>query len=470
MASVARPPRYKYSTDELMELVDVFAVSPQGQKAIREILDRENPPPSSALFRYYNDRSKVPVLEAEFAKKMGCKHALAVNSGTSALVAACVAAGVGPGTEVIVPAYTFFASVSAIVVAKAIPVITEIDESLTLDPVAVEKAITPRTRAIMVVHMAGYPARMDALRDIAKRHNLALIEDTAQACGGKYKGKYLGTWGDLGCHSFDAYKVIGTGEGGMVTTDDEWLFTRAQSYHDTAACWRPDRYARERKAGELFCGENYRMSEMAGAIGLAQLRKLDAINDSCRKIHRQLQSEIQLPAGAKWVAANDPAGVCGYSLAILFKDFAQAEKAIKAGIGIGGMAGGGTRGARDWHVYWYWELVLQQKTATAEGCPFKCPHVKVAPPTPKICAPAPKTSSCAPASSASSPPTRLNGPPSSPRTSPPNCARFSPEQSESDGHRPRWTFVCRLPNGGIPLRFPDVVRATPDIASVPAPY
>jgi len=376
MAGIQRPPRYKFSTDELMELIDVFAVSPEGQKAIKAILDRESPPPSSALFRYYSERSKVPVLEKEFAAKMDTRYALAVNSGTSALIAACVAAEVGPGTEVIVPAYTFFASVSAIVVAKGIPVITEIDESLTLDPAAVEKNITPRTKAIMVVHMVGHQAKMDVLRDIAKKHNLYLIEDTAQACGGKYKGKYLGTWGDLGCHSFDAYKVMATGEGGMVTTDNEWLYTRAQSYHDTAACWRPDRYARERKPGALFCGENYRMSEMSGAIGLAQLRKLDWTNESCRKIYNQLKKEIQLPKGARWIEPNDPTGVCGYQLGILFDNFELAEKAMKADAGSGGMAGGGTRGARDWHVYWYWEHVLQQKTATSEGCPFKCPHVK----------------------------------------------------------------------------------------------
>jgi len=376
MASVQRPPRYKFTTEELMELVDVFNVSPEGQKAIKAILDKENPPPNSALFRYYNERSKVPVFEKEFAKKMNTKYALAVNSGTSALIGALVAAGVGPGAEVILPAYTFFASVSAVVVAKGIPVITEIDESLTLDPAAVERNITPQTKAIMVVHMVGHQGHMDELKAIAKKHNLFLIEDTAQACGGSYKGKALGTIGDLGCHSLDAYKVIATGEGGMITTDDEWLYIRAQSYHDTAACWRPDRYARERKSGELFCGENYRLSEMAGAIGLAQLRKLDWINDSCRKIYNQLRKEIDLPKGVRWIEPNDPKGVCGYQLGMLFDTVELAQKGVCGETGIGGLAGGGTRGARDWHFYWYWEHIMGQKTATAEGCPFKCPHVK----------------------------------------------------------------------------------------------
>ncbi len=380
MSKIERPVRIKFGTDELMELIDIFKVSPTAQKQIREILENQSPPPNAApLFRYYNDASKVVEFEKQFANKMGVKYALGVNSGTSALIAALLAIGIAPGDEVIVPAYTFFASVSAIVVACGIPVITEIDESLTLDPQAVEKNITDRTKAILVVHMVGHPAKMDVICDIAKKHNLYVIEDVAQACGGKYKGKYLGTWGDMGCTSLDAYKVIAAGEGGVITTDDEWLYTRAQSWHDAAACWRPDRYARERREGELFCGENYRMSEMSGAIALSQLRKLDWINESTNKIYKQMRAEIRLPDCAKWIEPNDIDGVCGYQLGIIFDTHEQAERAIKANIGLGGIAGGGTRGARDWHVYWYWEHVLEQKTVTPEGCPFKCPHVKKLP-------------------------------------------------------------------------------------------
>jgi len=380
MQAEKRPTYHKYSMDELMEVIDVFNVSQTAQARIRSVLEAEAQVPDAGnFFRYYNSRSKTELFEKECAAKMGSKFCLAVNSGTSALIAALAAGGVGPGDEVIVPAYTFFASVSAIVAARAIPVITEINASLTLDPDAVARNITPRTKAVIPVHMIGYPADMEKICALAEKHNLLVIEDVAQACGGKYHGRYLGTWGNCGCFSLDAYKVIGSGEGGAIITDNEWFYTRAQSYHDTAACWRPDRYARERRAGELFCGENYRMSELNAAVALAQLRKLDKINDNTRKIHDQLRHEIKLPDCAQWVEPNDPAGVCGYTLPMLFETSAQAVRAISAEINIGGLAAKTTRGARDWHVYWNWEHILEQKTVTAEGCPFKCPHVKQLP-------------------------------------------------------------------------------------------
>ncbi len=371
---VPRPAHIKYSTDELLEVIDVFNVPAPVLDRIRELLETSDPAPNAGnLFRYYNPRSKAAAFEQAYAEKVGCRYALTVNSGTSALIAACIAAGVAPGDEVIVPAYTFFASVSAIVVARGIPVIVDIDESLTIDPEAIRAAITPRTRAIMPVHMIGHSCDMDPIMAIAREHGLAVIEDTAQACGGTYKGKYLGTCGDLGCISLDAYKVIGAGEGGIVTTDDEMLYMRVQSYHDTAACWRPDRFARERRPGELFCGENYRMPELCAAVALAQLRKLDGINAATRAIYHQLRREIQLPAGARWVEPHDPDGVCGYTLGILFAS--QADAARAAELGIGGLAVKDTKGVRDWHVFWNWEHILEQKTATPEGFPFRSPYV-----------------------------------------------------------------------------------------------
>lgn len=370
-----KPQMVKFGKAELMECIDVFNVSKETQAKIRELLEQEDPEPNAGVFfRYYNERSKVVEFEKQFAEKMGVPYVLAVNSGTSALIAAMVAAGVGPGDEVIVPAYTFFASVSAIVVAKALPIIVDIDETLTISPEAIEKAITPRTKAIVCVHMIGLPCNMEKITAIAKKHNLAVIEDTAQACGGKFHGQYLGTWGDYGCISLDAYKVIACGEGGVVMCKDEFGYTRAQSWHDTAACWRPKRYARERQEGELFCGENYRMSELEGAVALAQLRKLDWINDTCRKTWNRLREEVKLPAGVRWVETNDNAGVCGYSLPMLFEDQEYAVRVQTAKFGVGGNALNETQGVRNWHMAWYWEHILEKKAATDDGCPFTCPH------------------------------------------------------------------------------------------------
>ena len=368
-----KPQMVKFGRDELMECIDVFNVSPAAQEKIRAILDTEEKEPDAGVFfRYYNDRSKVVEFENEFASKMGVPHALAVNSGTSALIAAMIAAGIGPGDEVILPAYTFFASVSAVVVAKAMPVIVEIDETLTISPEAIEKAITPRTKAIVVVHMLGLACRMDKIMEIAKKHKLIVIEDTAQACGGKFHGQYLGTFGDFGCISLDAYKVIASGEGGVVMSKDDYFDTRAQSWHDTAACWRPDRYARERREGELFCGENYRMSELEGAVALAQLRKLDWIVETTRKNWDLFHEMVKLPAGVRWVRSNDDSGVCGYQAPMLFDDQELAVRAQTAKI-IGGSALRETKGVRDWHLAWCWEHIIDQKAATDEGCPFKCP-------------------------------------------------------------------------------------------------
>ncbi|NOZ19874.1 MAG: DegT/DnrJ/EryC1/StrS family aminotransferase [Planctomycetes bacterium] len=363
--------------EELMELVDLWNYSPEATAKIRDILQSESPPPPH-LFRYYGkEEGKVQQAERLFAETMGAKHALAVNSGTSALMAALAACGIGPGDEVLVPGYTFFASASVVVASKAIPVICEVNDSLNIDPEDMERKITPQTKAVIAVHMRGLCADMDEIMAVARKHDLRVIEDVAQACGGSYKGQMLGTFGDCGCFSFDFFKIAMSGEGGFVITNDEFLDTRAQSWHDTAACWRPDRYAKERMPGELFCGENYRMSELQGAVALAQIRKLENHLDGMRAAKKAVRDRIDLPEDFAMRRQPDPEGDTGIAL-ILFAPSPEKAKALIGALKERGVSAGGRFDAtvRDWHVYSNWEHILEQKTLTSEGCPFTCPFYK----------------------------------------------------------------------------------------------
>ena len=284
------------------------------KKEVMEVLDNKY------LFRYYGPEgveSKVRKFEEHFKAKMGAKHCLATSSCTGALLSALTACGIGPGDECIVTGYTFFASCAAIVGAKAIPVIAEVDETLTIDPADIEKKITPATKGIVCVHMRGVPCDMDAIMAIAKKHDLRVIEDCAQACGATYKGKFVGTFGDCGCFSFQYHKTITAGEGGALLTNDDRLYARACSYHDTAACWRPDRFAPQRFEGELFCGSNFRMSELCGAVMCAQLDRLDYLFAAFKKqgiyvvtdlyASRRFRSGDNLPyRNAKGAFQSDP--------------------------------------------------------------------------------------------------------------------------------------------------------------------
>jgi dTDP-4-amino-4,6-dideoxygalactose transaminase len=349
-------------------------IGEEEKKLVMEALDRKY------LFRYYGPEkypSMVRQLEQEFQQKVGSKYTLAVNSCTSALIASLVACGIGPGNEVIVSGYTFFASCAAIVAARAIPVIAEVDETLTIDPDDIEKKITSSTKAIIVVHMRGVPCNMDRIMKIAKKYNLKVIEDTAQAIGGTYKGKYLGTFGDCGCFSFQYHKIITAGEGGMIVTDDEKLYDRCMGYHDTAACWRPDRFAEERYKGELFAGQNYRMSEITGAVMLAQFHKLDTLLQLMRMNQKRIIEKIKNTKRIKIRPVNDYKGDIGICIMFYLNNKNKVQKFIKAlkaeGIEANGIY---DSGIPDWHIYTYWKHIIRKETPTPEGCPWTCPYHK----------------------------------------------------------------------------------------------
>lgn len=350
-------------------------IGEEEKKQVLEVLDNKY------LFRYYGPsgvESKVRAFENAFKEKMGSKYALATSSCTGALISSLVACGIGPGDEVIVTGYTFFASCAAIVSAKAIPVIAEVDETLTIDPIDIEKKITPATKGLVVVHMRGVPCNMDAIMDIAKRHNLRVIEDCAQAVGATYKGQYVGTFGDCGCFSFQYHKTITAGEGGMILCKDARIYDRCCSYHDTAACWRPDRFAEQRFEGELFCGSNYRMSELAGAVMLAQLGKLDRLNAAMRSHQRRIIEQIKDTKGIKVRPCNDPEGDTGICLMFYLdapEKVAPFCEALKAeGVEASGVF---NSGIPDWHIYAHWKHILHKKTSSDVCCPYECPyHVK----------------------------------------------------------------------------------------------
>ncbi len=363
--------------EELMELIDLWGYSQDAQTKIMEILASEDVPPPH-LFRYYgptDGKGKVYQAEQMFAESLGTEYALAVNSGTSALMSAMVALEVGPGDEVIVPGYTFFASASIVVASRAIPVIAEINDSLNLDPEDVRRKITPQTKAIVVVHMKGMPADMDEIMAIAEEFGLVVVEDTAQAYGASFGGKMCGSIGDVGCFSFDFYKNAQSGEGGFVATDDEFQHMRAASWHDTAACWRPNRYEKERREGELFCGENYRMSELQGAVAMAQIRKLPAYIGRLKAAKKSVRDRLELPAAMSLRRQPDPDGDASTAL-VMFGPDADTAVALAKAMGERGVGAGGrfSKDVRDWHVFNFWEHILEQKTVTAEGCPFTCPY------------------------------------------------------------------------------------------------
>jgi dTDP-4-amino-4,6-dideoxygalactose transaminase len=352
-------------------------IGEEEKKQVLEVLD------TKYLFRYYGPpgvESKVKKFEEKLREKFGAKYALATTSCTGALISALVACGIGPGDEAIVTGYTFFASCAAVVGAKAIPVIAEVDETLTVDPAQLEKKITPATKGLIVVHMRGAPCDMDAIMHIAKKHSLKVIEDVAQAVGGTYHGKYLGTFGDCGCFSFQYHKTITAGEGGALITNDERLYDRSMSYHDTAACWRPDRFAEQRYEGELFCGSNFRMGELAGAVMLAQIDRLDGLNARMRSRQKRIIDGIRGIKGVKARPSHDAAGDTGICLMFYLDSSDKVQPFVKA-LQAEGVAAAGVfnAGIPDWHIYAHWKHVLEKKAPTPIQCPWSCPYHAAAP-------------------------------------------------------------------------------------------
>lgn len=279
------------------------------------------------LFRYLDrESSEASVFEGALARMLGVEHAIGVNSGTSALITGLVALGIGPSDEVIVPGYTFVATPIAVMGAGAVPIIANVDATLTIDPSDVERRVTSRTRAIIPVHMRGFPCNMERVMDIAKRHDLLVLEDVAQAAGGTYRGARLGSIGHAGAFSFNHFKIIACGEGGAVTTSIRKVYERALIHHDSA-CAAFGRNA-DRLSEAPFAGQNYRMSEIAAAILVVQVRRLDGILQRLRNLKREAMSQCE-SMGVATVASNDDDGDCGTTIGLRYGSSEEADRATR---------------------------------------------------------------------------------------------------------------------------------------------
>ena len=295
------------------------------RRELTDVLDRRAP------FRWYGigpkggSPDKCDQFEKEFAAHQGTRYCVAVTSGTAALITAMAALGAGPGDEVILPAWTWYSCYDAIIAAGATPVFAEIDESMDLDPAALERHITPRTKIVMAVHIMGEPADMDSILAVARRHGLKVLEDCAQSAGATYKGRPVGSVGDCGIYSFQLCKTITAGEGGALVTSDPAVFERAARFHDLGQLRPPHAHFLGR-APQMspFVGWQFRMSEWTGAVMRAQLRKLDRIAADFRDRGTRVAQGIQDLPGIQFRKTNDPQG--GLRSSVYFRTSGKAER------------------------------------------------------------------------------------------------------------------------------------------------
>jgi len=274
------------------------------RKEVNDVLE------TGILMRYGFDGPRKGIwksreLEKEICKKFGCTYAQLTSSGTTALSTAFAALGIGAGDEIIMPCFTFVASFESVLSVGAIPVLVDVDDTLTLNPESVRKAITSKTKVVMPVHMCGSMADIDALAAICKEHKLILLEDACQSIGATYKGKAVGTIGDAGTFSFDFVKTMTCGEGGAVLTNNKDLFIKSDGYSDHGH----DHLGADRGADlHPFTGYNYRISELHAAVGLAQIRKVDKIIAIQKRTHSLLKEALAQVPDVSFRRIPDPAG------------------------------------------------------------------------------------------------------------------------------------------------------------------
>lgn len=303
------------------------------RKEINDVLE------TGVLFRYGHDAQrnnhwKAKEFEAEVAKLVGAKYAHAVSSGSTAVSCALVAAGIGAGDEVIVPPFTFIASVEAVIFAGAIPVFAEIDETICLSAEGIKKAVTPKTKAVLLVHMCGQMAQMDEILKVCKENNLILVEDAGQAMAASYKGTCTGLFGVAGSYSFDFFKIATAGEGGVFVTNSEDAYKIADVYSDHGHDHQGNNRGME---NHPVLGFNFRISELHAAVGLAQTRRVPQILELNRKHKKYLMDELGKIPGVSFATLPDPDGDSATFLNMFLPDTAAAKRTVdefnKAGVG-----------------------------------------------------------------------------------------------------------------------------------------
>ncbi len=316
---------------------------------------------SGVLMRYgfdgmRNGHWKAIELERALAKRMQVKHAQLVSSGTSALTVALVSAGIGAGDEVIMPTFTFVASFESILAIGAVPILVDVDDTLTLDPEAVENAITTKTKVVMPVHMCGSMADLKALKSICDKHGLVLLEDACQAIGGTFEGKPLGSYGDLGCFSFDYVKTITCGEGGGIITNNENYKANADHYSDHGH----DHVGKDRGAeSHPFLGYNYRISELNAAVGLAQIARLDEFLAIQKKNYSVLRKALEAIEGVTFRRVPE-GGVESYAFLNFFLPDADIAKKAHTALGQAGVDACFYWYENNWHYYRKWEHLIHK--------------------------------------------------------------------------------------------------------------
>lgn len=327
------------------------------RRAVAQVME------TGVLMRYgfdgaRNDHWKAREMEAALARRMQTPYAHLVSSGTAALTVALASAGVGAGDEVILPTFTFVASFEAVLALGAVPVLCDIDDTLTLDPQAVAAAITPKTKVIMPVHMCGSMANLDALMALAEHHGILLVEDACQAIGGTYRGKPLGSIGHAGCFSFDYVKTITCGEGGGLITHSKALYEKAQAYSDHGH----DHIGNDRGAeGHPHLGYNYRISELHAAVGLAQLERLDTFLELQQRHYGILRKALEEVQGVTFRRVPE-GGVENYSFLNVFLPNPEAATRAQTNLQQAGVDGVFYWFDNNWHYHRKWEHLKALKS------------------------------------------------------------------------------------------------------------